>query len=158
MPHTHETDLGDTMARKKPYYAKPPQGFVAGAPAVQIKAEFARVLQKKMMEKNWNQSDVAREAAKHMPDGTFLRDNVSQYVRGLSLPGTARLSALAKAFRCKPEDLLPVRSTETIDQQAPPLDMRALPENGMVFLRINQVVRQNIALKIIALLTTENEK
>lgn len=149
---TQNTDMGDTMARRgKPYHAAVPRGFTAGAPAEAVKAEFGRVLQKRMVDKNWNQSDLAREAAKHMKDKKFQRDNISQYVRGLTLPGPVRLAALAKALGCKPADLLPVRSTETIDAKSPPLDARDLGD-GTVWLRVNQAVPQSIALQIMQLL------
>lgn len=158
---------GDGMARKKrsgrgasksqrmPYHAGPPSGFHAGAPADAIKSEFGRVLQAKLVEKNWNQSDLAREAAKHMPSKEFQRDNVSQYVRGLSLPGTVRLNAMAKALGCKPADLLPVRATENIDSKAPPLDARWLGD-GNVWLRVNQAVPESIALSVLGLLRGDN--
>jgi transcriptional regulator with XRE-family HTH domain len=147
-----QADIGHDMARKrKSYHAALPRGFTAGAPVEAIKAEFGRVLQKRMVDKNWNQSDMAREAARFMPDKTFQRDNISQYVRGLSLPGPVRLNALARALGCKPTDLLPVRSSETIDAVAPPLDARDLGD-GTVWLRVNQAVPQSIALQIMQLL------
>lgn len=136
---------------RRPFHAGPPTGFHAGAPAEAIKAEFGRTLQKRLVDKNWNQSDLAREAAKHMPDKEFSRDNISQYVRGLTLPGTMRLNALSKALGCKSTDLLPVRSTETVDSKAPPLDMRSLGD-GTVWLRVNQAVPQGVAMQIMNLL------
>lgn len=149
-------DTGEHMARRGPYHAAPPKGFVKGAPAEAIKAEFGRVLQKKMVEKVWNQSDLAREAAKHMPNKQLHRDNISQYVRGLTLPGPTRLKALAKALGCQPQDLLPIRTTETIDQKAPPLDVRSLGD-GRSWLRVNQAVSDKTALKIMQLLNEDDD-
>lgn len=147
-------DTGDKMAIRKPYHASPPKGFVAGAPAEAIKAEFGRALQKRITDKNWNQSDMAREAAKFMPNKKFPRDNISQYIRGLTLPGPVRLKALARALNCKPEELLPVRSTETIDAKSPPLDARWLGD-GNVWLRVNQAVPEAVALDVLKLLRAD---
>lgn len=148
------SDTGDDTMARKPYHAATPKGFTQGAPAEAIRAEFGRVLQAKMVSKGWNQSALAKEASRHMPGKEFHRDNISHYVRGLTLPGPVRLAALAKALGCKPVDLLPVKSSETIDAKAPPLDARWLGD-GTVWLRVNQAVQQDVALKILGLLGAE---
>lgn len=150
------TDVtGDNMARR-PYHPGPPTGFVTGAPKEAIMAEFGRRLNELLVQRSWNQSDLARHAAKHMPDKKFHRDNISQYVRGLALPGPVRLKALANAFGMKPEDLLPTRGQGIADERSPPLEVRFLPD-GLAWLRINQAVPQDIAMKILGLLGQQDQ-
>lgn len=144
------TDAGDTMARR-PYHPGPPQGFVAGAPKEAVMAEFGRRLNEMLVKKTWNQSDLARAAARFMPDKKFNRDNVSMYVRGLALPGPVRLSALAKALDMKPEELLPTRGQAMVEERSPPLAVRYLPD-GLAWLQINQAVPQDVAMKILGLM------
>jgi hypothetical protein len=55
------------------------------APREAVRREFARRLQKAIVEKGWNQSEMARQSALHMPDKTFGRDLISGYLRGLYL-------------------------------------------------------------------------
>lgn len=154
---THDIpDTGEAMARK-PYYTGAPRGFVSGAPVEMIKAEFGRVLQKRMADKGWNQSELARAAAKFMPNKKFERDNVSHYIRGFTLPGVVRLRALAKALGCETTDLLPVRSTEHIDAKSPPLDIRDLGD-GTSWLRVNQAVPNKIAYRVMKLLVGEGDE
>lgn len=151
---TTSTDNGGyEMAKKTRRYTNvpPPSGFVQGAPREAVAAEFGRLLQKKMVEKNWSQSDLARAAAKYTPDKKFPRDTISGYVRGENLPGPVRLGALAKAFGVKSEDLLPTRGSTAVDERAPPLSVRSLGDGNM-WLQVNQAVPQSVALKILALL------
>lgn len=144
---------GDTqMARRRANVINPPpKGFVEGAPREAVLAEMGRLIQDLMVKKNMNQSDLARAAAKYMPDKTFARDNISQYVRGLAAPGPVRLNAIAKALGKKPDEILPTRGISAVDARMPPLGMRGLAD-GNVFLQINQAVPQDVALKIIQML------
>ena len=75
-----------------------------GAPIDQVKIDFANRLQKAMVAKGYNQSELARRTADYMPEDPetgkrkrFGRDNISTYIRGLALPQPATLAALAKA-------------------------------------------------------------
>lgn len=152
--HIADGDLG--MPRKRgsrPFINRPPKGLPAGVPTDAALAEFGNKLQKLMMEKGWSQSDLARAAAKFMPDKKFNRDNVSQYVRGLSFPYPMRLNALAKALGVNPEELRPA-SLPSANDRAPPLDIRAIGD-GNVWLRINQAMPMKLAMKIVALLEAE---
>lgn len=146
------TDEGMDMARRRRHFINPPpQGYVEGAPKEAVLAEFGRLLQKLMVEKNWNQSDLARAAAKYMPNKKFQRDNISQYVRGLQLPGPVRLNAIARAFGKRPDEILPTRGVAPVESRLPPFAMRSLAD-GNVFLQINQAVSQDDALKIMQML------
>lgn len=122
----------------------------SGAPKDAIKNEFARRLQHKIAEKGWSQSETARQAAMHMPKGQdFGRDNISGYVRGLSLPGPVMLSALSKALGCDPIDLVP--SAPSVDTRHPPLEVKDSGD-GRAWIRINQAVDWPVALKIMELI------
>src|SRR5690349_8661860 len=131
------TDMGDfAMPRKRgsrPYVNRPPRELPAGVPTDAALAEFANKLQKLLVDKDWNQSDLARAAAKFMPDRKFHRDNISNYIRGQSFPYPVRLKAIAKALGVDPSDLRPAGLPSASDK-APPLDIRALGD-GNVFLR-----------------------
>jgi transcriptional regulator with XRE-family HTH domain len=138
------------MARRDFHNEPPGTAPPAGIPRDQIKIDFAKRIQRAMIDKGWNQSELARRASAYLPKNTPLgRDNVSHYVRGISLPRSAQLAALAKALGLKPADLLP--TVPSAAQKAPPFDMRQL-EDGNVWLRVNQAVSFDQALKIMRLL------
>lgn len=111
------------------------------------KVIFAQRLQAAMDAKGWNQSDLARAAAKVL--GRDLgRDNISNYVTAKHLPGSAVLKAVANALGCQPTDLLPARTVPSAAQVAPPIDVRDLGD-GYVFLRINKRVPWAKALEVL---------
>jgi transcriptional regulator with XRE-family HTH domain len=136
------------------YSFQKPKALPEGAPRDAVKIEFARRLQAAMVEKGWNQSELARQAAKFTGDGKFPRDNVSSYCRGLSLPGPNHLHALSQALRKTPTDLVPSRGVPTIEDRLPPLDVRDVGD-GMAWLKINQSVPWSTALKIMEMLKGE---
>jgi hypothetical protein len=70
---------------------------------------FARNLQAALVDKGINQSVLAREAARHMPDKKFGRDLISNYVRARILPSPTHLRALSKVLGKSEEALLPSR-------------------------------------------------
>ena len=103
-----------------------------------------------------NQSETARRAELHMPNGKFGRDNVSGYVRGRVLPDPIRLKALAAVFDCDPDELLPAKGIPRVDERMPSLEMRD-GGDGMAWVRINQALPWPVALQI-AKLISEAEK
>lgn len=127
---------------------------LTGAPMDVVKREFAKRLTKAMADKGWNQSETARRAAEHMPDGVFGRDNISHYSRAFSIPGPAHLKALSMALEMAPADLLPSRAMPSVDEKVPPLDVRDTGD-GNVWLRVNQSVPWPKALKIMDILNGE---
>lgn len=129
-----------------------------------IKAEFARRLQGAMIQKGWNQSELARRASERLPRPSpgqkrhhlIGRDLVSHYIRGKMLPGPVVLEAIASALGLKPSDLMPagvpaVRAPADVI----PLEMRGLPD-GRLYLRVNRAVSQENAMKIMAILADED--
>jgi transcriptional regulator with XRE-family HTH domain len=125
------------------------------APIEVIRQDFASRLQEHMTRKGWNQSELARHAALHTDDKTFGRDLVSGYLRGRCLPGPPHLHALSTALGVSREELLPHGRLPTASgSNAPPLDLRAA-DNGMAYLRVNQVVRMETALEIVRLLAAD---
>lgn len=154
MPDTKDTI---EMVRRR-FINPPPSDDANTAATVQAaKREFAKRLQKLMTDKGWNQSDLARASAKFMPDKKFNRDNVSLYVRAAQLPGPVRLRAMAKALDVKEDSLMPAGAVASVDEGAPPLAMRPAGP-GNVWLQINQAVPQDVAMKIVALISEAGNK
>lgn len=135
---------------RRDYVNPAPGNIPAGAPKDAVKVEFAKRLQNAIIDKGWSQSDLARRASKHMPEGKSIgRDLVSNWIRGLSLPRPHHLKALAKALGMDQKELLP--SSPSVGAAAPSFDIRQI-EDGLVWLRINQATDYETALKIMGLL------
>lgn len=154
---THNSDTGVNVPRKRHFINAPPQGDLpSGAPEKAFLQEFARRLQAKLVEKGWNQSDLAREGSRFMPKGKKLtRDNVSNYVRAAQFPQPVRLDAILKALRMTHKELVPAGAVKSVDEESPPVAMRALSD-GNVWLQINQAVPQSLALEILSLMAKVN--
>lgn len=121
------------------------------------KHDFARKLRSLRVKKGWNQSELGRQAAKHMPDGKFGRDNISKYEMETTLPTPVYALALARALGVAVEDLLPNSPALAIDMEVEPsLAMRQVGTRA--FLRINQEVDMPTAMKIMELLGKEHAR
>lgn len=146
---------GEHMARKLYYNlgdksaSLPPE-----APVDAVRAEFARRLQRAMIDKNWSQSELARRAARFTSDKEFPRDNVSKYIRGKVLPGPNHLEALSRALDIRPTDLLPTRGVPRAGMDNPPLDIRSTGD-GNVWLRVNLSVSMATAVKVMQIIEAE---
>lgn len=149
------------MVRQSAYLNASPTGKLGqGASRTEVLKEFGKRLQRLMAERGWNQSDLARHSAKHMPDKKFGRDNISGYICGENLPGPAHLNAMAKALGLPYDELLPTRGVPDIDSRVDartkkaaadaPLDVRDLGE-GKAWLRVNQEVPWDVAIEIMKL-------
>jgi len=114
------------------------------------KREFAARLDRLRISRGWNQSELARQAALHMPDGIFGRDSVSGYLRGISLPGPVHLNALARALKVQPADLVPARPVAYASDKAPPFEVRDY-DGDNAWVKVNQSVPWPIALQIMQL-------
>jgi transcriptional regulator with XRE-family HTH domain len=121
------------------------------APRQAVAVELARRLQRKLVEKGWNQSELARRAALHTASKRFGRDNVSNYIRAVMIPGPVHLNAMARALDCSPDELLPARAVPSSDDRLPPFKLEATGD-GMAWLQINQEMPFGTAIKIAALL------
>jgi transcriptional regulator with XRE-family HTH domain len=129
-----------------------------GAPRELVLREFARRLQTAMTDRGWNQSELARQAAKHMPDKQFGRDSISNYVRAVVKPTPMQLQAIAKALGKEPRDLFPA-GMPLVDE---PRSMSAVDVrdagNNMAWLKINQAVDWATAMQILKLLKPSGEE
>ena len=72
-----------------------------------IKKEFARQLQNALIERDWNQSDLARAVAPLLKNSRLGRDNISKYIRGRVLPLPPTRAAIAKVLGKDIRELLP---------------------------------------------------
>lgn len=142
--------------RKMQYYNLGPSGKTTqGATAADVMRFFGTNLQKRMIEKGWNQSELARQATLHSKAKRGVgRDVVSNYVRGRNLPSPHHLRALADALGCATTDLLPSGAVPSIDREHAPWRIEPT-ENGRVSLHVNVVVEFATAQKILALLREE---
>lgn len=143
---------------KRTFINQPPSasGPRKGAPKDAVKVEFARRLQAALLLKGWRQSDLAREAAKHLPRGTKLgRDSISHYIRARILPRAVYLDALCKALGTTKEELIPTEGYREAGDTNPPLDVRDMG-NGNLWLRINRAVRFAAGAKILQILAEED--
>jgi transcriptional regulator with XRE-family HTH domain len=125
-----------------------------------IKNEFARRLEKRRSELNMNQSEVAREASKHLPEPAkgkkqgrrIGRDQISHYSRGISLPRPETLRALAMALGCEPKDLMPKAAPSTA---VPPSFRIVETGDGKGRLTLDRILPLTTIMKIYQLLVEE---
>ena len=140
--------------RRLTIHEAPAGNLPKAAPRDAVALEFARKLQAEMIKHGWNQSDLAREATRHMPDGeTINRDSISQYINSKNMPGPVRLAALASALKVDKEELMPSRAV-TSRNLVPDMDMTDMGD-GRMWLRVNQPVSWDAALEIAAILRRE---
>lgn len=148
-------NLGDKLARTTRFRPSQELDLPSGVPESAKRMEFGRRVEAAMLKKGWNQSELARRAEEHMPKGKrFGRDSISNYIKGSNFPTPINLDALCKALGMKPEDLIPGQMFLRAKDDMPPLDIRGLGD-GSAWVRVNQRVSFDIAMKIMALL---NEK
>lgn len=126
-----------------------------GAPGDAVRRAFAHRLYTLMVAKGWNQSDLARALTTEMGKN-FGKDNVSNYVRGVSLPTGPRLLAIAKVFDVAPEELVVAAGRPSAESKNPKLDVRFL-DDSYAWLKVNRRVSRDLARKIVNLLEDEKE-
>lgn len=123
--------------------------------------EFARRLHKAMLDRGWNQSDLARAAwgesradsrGYSQPIG---KDRVSVYLKGRVLPDAQNLQKLATALEITVEELAPLNATPT-PETSTPTGIRPASEPGKFFVSIGDPISMKLAAKI--LLMVEEEK
>lgn len=138
------------MVRKVRSHLEDPAADISRlAPRHLTKQEFGRRLYTAMVEKGWNQSELARRAE-------LTRDSVSTYVRGASLPTPQSLKKLAEALGTTPEALLPNYVEGAIDAANPSFEMKVSPSRPTeAWLRVDQAVTTETALEIAKLLNAD---
>ena len=106
------------------------------------RTEFAKRLYSLMMAKNWNQSDLARQA-------NLGRDSVSQYIRANNTPSPRNLKKLADALGVEPVELYPNYEAAAVEEEMPALSFRQMPgDDEHMWVRINKKVPKAVAAKI----------
>lgn len=133
-------------------------------PKEQRKAEFARRLGARLLEKGWKQSDLARAAfgTTHDSEGRVVprgRDSISTYMRRRTLPDPTSLKKLADALGCEMADLDPMIEADAIEYEAPALEMRSAAQRpDRAWLRVNKVVSFETAAKVVTLIQEDEKK
>jgi len=113
------------------------------------KQEFGRRLQKLMLDRGLNQSELARRS-------DIGRDSVSTYIRGRSFPEPKSLNNMAKTLGLSPHELLPNTVASAIDSDNPSLEIKeSTGHPGQVWMRLNRLVTSAQALKIMTILQQE---
>lgn len=114
------------------------------------KLEFGRRLMKLMLDRGWNQSDLARAAG-------LGRDAISTYVRGRSFPEPRSLRSLADALGVTTDELLPNSVTLAMDADTSPMleIKQAAGHPDRVFIRINRMVSLQQAAEIFNIIKGE---
>lgn len=110
------------------------------------RTEFAKRLYALMMNKNWNQSDLARAS-------NLGRDSISQYIRANNTPSPRNLKKLAEALGVEPVELYPNYEAAAVEEEMPALSFRQMPgDEEHMWVRINKKVPKAVAAKIMVLL------
>lgn len=118
--------------------------------------EFARRLQRAMIDKGWTQSELGRRASDYHPGGTIQRSSISKYCKGDTLATPAVLAALAKALGKKEEELLPPELLSSAKGGAPsPFSLQSAGDDRMS-IQLNRTMSTAAAMKIVAILAAED--
>lgn len=119
-------------------------------PKFLAKEEFARRLEALRLEKGWIQADLARASG-------LTRNSIAVYERGDSLPNRGSLRALAEALGVEPDQLLSNYKEGAIARDNPHFELRVgQGDPTKAWLRLNRLVSMALAVKIMALLETED--
>lgn len=150
-------DEGDRTRKPRKVYAPrlsfdKPTDIPPDVPVEAAREEFGRRVRNARLAKGWNQSELARAATTDAVKVT--RDEVSKYEKANHFPGPEKLAAVAKALGVDAQDLIPTKGLTAKADRTPPFEMRATAD-GRVWLRINQAVSYDVALKIMGLLKGE---
>lgn len=122
----------------------PPERVVEAA-----KAAFAKSVWNRMLAKGWSQADLARHSG-------LGRDVIHSYVNAKSLPNAASAAKLASALGITIAQLYPGGAdAPAVAAELPAVRMENLA-SGEVFLQINMKLPQAKALRLLALLQTED--
>ncbi len=110
-----------------------------------VKAEFAKRLYNKIMDKGWTQSEFARNC-------DLARDASSTYVRGRSIPSPQALEKMANVLGVRPEELLPNYFEAAQTKVEPSLEIKAVPNSeGYMWVKLNMRLPKKVAMEIFML-------
>lgn len=124
---------------------------------------FARRLHELMVAKGLSQSELARSIWGKTTDSRGYdvaanRDRISSYLKGRSVPEPANMAKLAKELGVTVAELAPDATAAAVDRANPAVSMTMIAGHAdKTHLQVNQLVRLEVAVKIIALLS-EDEK
>ena len=120
------------------------------APKSLTKIEFGRRLYRLMLNKGWNQSELARQA-------DLPRYAVSVYIRGKSLPTPPNVKRLAAALGVSETALLPNIAENAIsDDDTPSFELKVSSSApNTAWLRVNQLVSTATAMQVAQLLSND---
>lgn len=138
------------MAKNTRRHLPPTPHVDAQAPAEVSKQEFGRRLAQHLLDRGWNQSDLARAAG-------LGRDAISTYVRGRSFPEPRSLKAIADALSVDPVELLPNELSAAMRADAAPMleIKQAAGHPDHVYIRVSRMVTLDQAAKIFEILRSE---
>jgi transcriptional regulator with XRE-family HTH domain len=112
-------------------------------------AHMADRLNRLSIEKNMSQADLSRATK-------LGRDSMSRYFRGMTLPDTLSLVALARALGTEPRDLDPGATAATLPNMteiAPAMSIREDPAApGWSFVQINRRMPSSLAARIMVMI------
>ena len=125
------------------------------------KKEFGRRLYQLLRDKDLSQSDVAEKLFGREDDSrgrsvASKRDLVSKWVRGVAFPGPKNLHRLAKVLDMEVSGLAPGHGQPSVDKRLPDFQMKQ--QGDQIVLVVNQVVRPDQALRIMAILQEKEKK
>lgn len=125
---------------------------------------FARRLHETMLDKDLNQSDIARAIWGEMEDPRGYkvarnRDRVSVWLKGDTLPDDRNLKRLAEVLEVDIEDLCPEVVAMAASSEQPELSMTmAAGHPDKVYLQVNRLVSLAVAVKVMELLSDDKPK
>jgi len=131
-------------------------------PTVEIGQQaFGRRLQQLLDQRGWNYSDLARAVwgkttTKSGYEVAKNRDRISVYVAGKAVPDPRNLKKIADTLGVEVAELAPDRIGDAMIEQANPTYSitKVQGESDKVFLRVNKLVPEQVAAKIMFLLAT----
>lgn len=125
-------------------------------PVVDVKVEeFARTLERLMLDRNWSQSDLARAAfgtqvnPKTGREEVTNRDRVSMYIRAKQIPDKVNAQRLADALGVRVEELMPDIHLSAVERDNPSFSIVMMPgDMDRAVLRVNVAVPWAVAMQI----------
>lgn len=117
---------------------------------------FAKNLHYALIEKNMNQSDLARivfdgqtRVDNRGYETVVGRDAISRYLRGKNMPDPRTLQRIADALDKSVEELAPSAAASAIERENPEVEIKVIPgHHETALLRINKLVPLTLAAEI----------